>query len=387
MKRVIEAFHVKRKSERTAGFLQILLVILVIGGTIGITRLIRHNAASGPGISGILENVVVDTVTPKRTNHTLARTLTGEVEARASVSIAPQVSGRITELSPNMAPGKVVRAGETLFRIDPTDYELALKQAEAQVASAEAELLQTEATADNYIKDWRRVFPNEPTPALVAKEPQVKALQAKLLSATAMVEQAKLNLARTAYSLSYDARITESRIERGQQVSAAGQYGSLYALDGLRIRASITPHELSLLGLNQGTQVTIVPDRATDGGMPATITSIGGDLSGTTRLQNIFIELPRDTALVPGTFATIKATKAVDGDVFELPASALATTNTVWTVANGKLKRVTVDIVDIKAGQLFTRPFDAGEGVVTTEVPTSFINRPVKVRRRAGDAS
>ncbi|WP_417452013.1 efflux RND transporter periplasmic adaptor subunit [Kordiimonas sp.] len=387
MKRVIEAFHVKRKSESSVGFIQIIFVILVVVGTIGITKLIRHSASSGPDISSTLENVVVDTTQPARVSYTLTRTATGEVEARASVDISPQVSGRITHISPNMMPGKVVKAGEALFQIDPTDYELALKQAEAQVASAEAELLQTEATAGNFIKDWKQVFPDEPTPPLVAKEPQVKARRATLLSAKAAVEQAKLNLKRTRYTLAYDARITESRIERGQLVNTTGQYGNLYATDGLRVRVSMAPEDIVLLDLAQGKAVDVVSDLAPDMPVPATITSIGGNLSTTTRLQNVFISLPKDTSWVPGTFVTVSAKRQIDGEMYELPSSALATTNSVWTVSSGKLKQTIVDVVDVKEDILYTRPFDAGDGVVTTEVPTSFVNRPVKVRHRDGEPS
>jgi RND family efflux transporter MFP subunit len=386
MKRVIEAFHVGRTSERAVGLIQVILVVLVVVGTIGITRLIRSGGGTGPDMAASLEHVVVDTVSPRPMRHTISRILTGEVEARASVTIVPQVSGRVLSISPKMAPGMIVPAGEVLFVIDPTDFELALEQAKAQVASAEAELLQTRATAENFIRDWQRVFPNEPAPALVAKEPQVKALEARLLSAKAAVAQAQLNLTRTRYRLDYDARITDSRIDRGQLLNASGQYGSLYALDGLRVRASLSPGELNLLRLAPGSTVTIQPELADADPITATVTSVGGALSGTTRLQTAFIDLPDDIGLVPGAFVSVKASHALDAEVFELPAASLATTGSVWTVSAGKLKRVEVEIVDSVRDKIYVRPFDAADGVVTTEVPTSFINRPVDIRRHDGAA-
>lgn len=386
MKRVIEAFHVGRTSERAVGLIQVILVVLVVVGTIGTTRLIRSSGSTGPDMAASLEHVVVDTVSPRRMEHTINRTLTGEVEARASVTITPQVSGRVISISPSMAPGMVVPAGEALFTIDPTDFELALEQAKAQVASAEAELLQTQATAENFIKDWKRVFPNEPAPALVAKEPQVKALEARLQSAKAAVAQAELNLARTRYSLGYDARITESRIERGQLLNLTGQYGSLYALDGLRVRASLTPEELDLLRLKPGTVVTVQPEIAGARAIEAKVSSVGGALSGTTRLQTAFVDLPDNADLVPGTFVRVHARRMLEGEVFELPAASLATTDSVWTVAAGKLKRVEVEIVDSVRDRIYVRPFEVADGVVITEVPTSFINRPVDIRRHDGAA-
>lgn len=384
MKRVIEAFHVKRGSERSIGFLQVILVVLVVAGTIGVTRLIRSGGASGPGVSQSLEQVVVDIVTPREVAHTLKRTLTGEVEARASVTITPQVYGRVTTIHPRLAPGMTVNASDILFEIDPLDFELALEQAEAQVAAAEAELLQTEATAGNYIKDWKRVFPNEPAPALVAKEPQVKALEAKLRSAKAIVSQAKLNLSRTKYSLGYDARITDSRVEKGQLLNANGQYGSLYALDGLRVRASITPEDLTLLQLSPGKTVTLSSDMIGAGPTDTAISSIGGALSDKTRLQPIFAAVPEGMDIVPGAFVQIDVETAVSGTLYQLPQTALATSTTVWTVQSGRLRQTDVQVIDVAGDYIFTMPFDAHDGVVTTEVPTSFVNRPVTVRNHNG---
>lgn len=102
----------------------------------------------------------------------------------------------------------------------------------------------------------------------------MKALEAQLQSAKAAVAQAKLNLSRTSYRLSYDARITDSRIERGQLLNASGQYGSLYALDGLRVRASITPQELGLLSLEAGSEVTVKPESSNVAPIRAAISSL-----------------------------------------------------------------------------------------------------------------
>lgn len=388
MKRVIEAFHVGKSSERRIGLIQIILVVAVIGGTMGLTRLIRHSASTAPDISATLANIVVDVVEPVVLSHRIERKLTGEVEARANVAITPQISGRVVRINPGLMPGAFIKAGDILFEIEPADYALAVQQAEAQVASAEAELLQTRATAGNFIKDWQRVFPDQPAPALVAKEPQVQALEARLKSAKAAVSQARLNLARTQYKLDYDARIVESQIERGQYVSALGKYGSFYALDGLRVRTSITSEDRSRLGLIAGSELAIT-DGSTGATVTAAITSIGASLADRTRLLPLFVQLPASADMVPGTFVTVIAQASKREEAFRLPVSALATSSSVWTVAGGKLKQVDVEIIDQVDGAIFVRRFDAGQGVVTTEVPTSFINRPVQIRKtmRAGEAS
>jgi membrane fusion protein (multidrug efflux system) len=57
--------------------------------------------------------------------------------------ISPKVAGYISELL--VTDNQVVKAGELLLRIDPRDYQAAVKQAEADVASAEANIRNVDA--------------------------------------------------------------------------------------------------------------------------------------------------------------------------------------------------------------------------------------------------
>jgi HlyD family secretion protein len=63
--------------------------------------------------------------------------LTGSVESD-TVRIAPLVGGRLVEVP--AIEGMVVKKGALIARIDPTDYELQLKQAESGVRAASARL-------------------------------------------------------------------------------------------------------------------------------------------------------------------------------------------------------------------------------------------------------
>lgn len=73
---------------------------------------------------------------------TLTATLRGfgTVRPRTMVSIAPEVGGRVVEVHPRLDAGESVEAGALLFRIDPTDYRIAVEEAQAQTARMEAEL-------------------------------------------------------------------------------------------------------------------------------------------------------------------------------------------------------------------------------------------------------
>jgi multidrug resistance efflux pump len=127
------------------------------------------------------------------------------------VRMAPEVAGRVLEVK--VADNQRVKAGETLFRIDPQPYEIALQQAEARLAgvgqtigastaavtSAQERLTEEEAKRDNVREQVNRVL------ELVAKGVYAKARQdqatkeidaaeAKVREAASEVERARQEL-------------------------------------------------------------------------------------------------------------------------------------------------------------------------------------------------
>jgi multidrug efflux system membrane fusion protein len=67
----------------------------------------------------------------------------GKIVARETVSIQPQVSGRITQI--HFTDGANVRKGQLLFTIDPRPFDANLKQAQANLARDTAAKKQAEA--------------------------------------------------------------------------------------------------------------------------------------------------------------------------------------------------------------------------------------------------
>ena len=62
----------------------------------------------------------------------------GEVKPLESTLLASQVAGEVTSWHPNFVPGGIVARGEVLFTIEKDNYEAAVLQAEASLASAQA---------------------------------------------------------------------------------------------------------------------------------------------------------------------------------------------------------------------------------------------------------
>ena len=85
-----------------------------------------------------MQALPVDVAKPLVENVTLTKDYPGYLEAESTVDLVGRVNGTLQ--SKNFAPGSRVRQGQVLFVIEPTLYENSVKQAEAELKTAKANL-------------------------------------------------------------------------------------------------------------------------------------------------------------------------------------------------------------------------------------------------------
>ncbi len=73
----------------------------------------------------------------------------GNVQAARRWEAVSEIAGTIVWRHPDLDTGNVIEAGTTALRIDPTAYDLALAQAEADLAALRADVAQTDIDAAN----------------------------------------------------------------------------------------------------------------------------------------------------------------------------------------------------------------------------------------------
>lgn len=176
----------------------------------------------------------------------------GEVRPKTEIDLIPQISGRIVGISDAFAEGAEFNPGETLIKIDDTNYKLAVVRAQARVAEAEVALQRELANAKIKKEHWLdKTNAGEPTPYALNK-PQVMEAEAKLLSAESDLKEARLNVARTEINVPFLGRVREKNVGIGQYVTAGTRLGRVFSTDTVEIRLPLTDSQLAELNLPMG---------------------------------------------------------------------------------------------------------------------------------------
>lgn len=131
-------------------------------------------------------------LTLKPENRQLSVKYSAVIEGKQDVEVRPQVSGTITEVC--VKEGARVSKGQVLFVIDQVPYQAALKQAEASVATAEA----NEATAKLTLEGKESLYQDK-----VISDFELRTARNNYRSAQAALMQAQAELINARNNLSY----------------------------------------------------------------------------------------------------------------------------------------------------------------------------------------
>src|SRR6476659_5580774 len=123
--------------------LVVVLVVLAIGGLVAF----RIHKKKTAGTEVRMEKV-------ERRDLVSAVTASGKIEAKTSVDISADITGRIIRLA--VREGDLVTKGQFLIQIDPAQYQAAVSRAQGVVSSTEATLAQARANLDQAERAWNR---------------------------------------------------------------------------------------------------------------------------------------------------------------------------------------------------------------------------------------
>ena len=188
--------------------------------------------------------VVVEEVKPIDYTHTI--NAYGLVTGKYETELVAQVSGQVLYVSDAFVRGGFVRKGDVLAKIDPSDYEAALIEAEASVANAQAALIQEKAQGKVAEREWAQITQGQPT-ELSLRKPQLAQEIARLKSAEAGLKRAKRNVERTIIRAPYDALIEARKIGLGSYVNTGSMLGKVMSVNTAEVRLPVADKELAYL--------------------------------------------------------------------------------------------------------------------------------------------
>ena len=199
-----------------------------------------------------------------KTNFRVTLSTQGIVRPHNETALTPRVSGRVIKISPNFESGSFFQKGDILLELDPSDFLAALSAAKARLARSEASLAQENARAKQALLDWKDLGYTDPPTDLVLRKPQLKEAEANVKAAEADLLSAQNDSARAQVRAPYAGRVRLRSVGLGQSVSPGTTLGEIFSTDFAEVRLSLSARELIHVDLPNNPDDAPVPVILTD---------------------------------------------------------------------------------------------------------------------------
>ncbi len=317
----------------------------------------------------------------------------GEVVAKVSVDIVPQVAGQVVKTHRSLVAGGFFRAGEVLVEIDPRDYELAVERAQAAVARAKVTLEREQAEADVAREEWKGLHPDEEPTALVIREPQIRQAEAENAAAAADLSVARLNLERTRLSLPFDGVVVSESVDVGQFVGNGSRLATVYGTDVVEVRVPLDSGEVAWFdvpsrrgGRGAAAEVS-VGSGAARSVREGRVIRMEAQVDQMSRMIHVVIEVPKpyetaagQSALLPGTFVDVRIFGRTMEEIVAVPRYAVHDGDRVWVFADGALQIRDVEVVRADREQtLLSSGLETGDLLIVSSLDA--VTDGMKIRR------
>lgn len=253
-------------------FKKVIVPVLIVGISAAIVfQLIRSRKGPKKKMQSEKREIPVQTILVKRGSFPSIIHARAKVSPFWEIDVIPQVVGRVKQINPQLIEGGFVRKNTMLFKVDDTDYQLTLAQAEAALAQARYNLNLVEAQQKSAQKGLELAKKNLNATqlqsfkfsSLAQYQPQYASALANLKSAEAKLEQVKVNLERTIVRAPFDGYLYQVQVSMGQLVSTTRSVGKISAISPLVIHASVPISDL--VWLKEGPEETVTVSRSIGG--------------------------------------------------------------------------------------------------------------------------
>ncbi|MEM9254757.1 MAG: efflux RND transporter periplasmic adaptor subunit [Pseudomonadota bacterium] len=285
----------------------------------------------------------------------------GVVRPLRSIDLVSEVSGRVVWVDPGFLQGELISEGQLLLNIDPIDYEVALSDARAAVATAELALAEVVA---------------------IVRKAAIAEAEARLAAAKDRLSQAERDLADTQIRAPYDAIVDSKQVDLGQYVQTGTPLMRLLSTDIAEVRLPIVGADVPfvLAGEQANGQWPEANLIATLGSRTeewrARLVRLERRVDEQTRVSFLVgqVDQPYDTSRHPnpltlGLFVEASFSGTTIDNAVRLPRPALHESEYVYLVRDGHLQRLYVDLLRQEADSVIVRgDFNSGDRVVTNRL-------------------
>ena len=310
------------------------------------------------------EAVVVNVVKAEHVTMLDERVYSGTTQAWSSFDIDPEVSAKLVSLKFDI--GDKIKKGDLIAQLDDSNYNQAVRQAEAELEVAKAKDVEVKAmlklrksqydrlkllhdrnaTSDSEFENAESAMKVQEA-ALIQSEANIQNCEARLAAAKVKLDDTKIF---AEWNSGSDIRHVGDRyVDEGSLVSPGKPILKIIEIDRIKARIPIIERDFRFLQVGQQAEVTT--DAYPGVKFAGTVEMISNELAESTRTVVAILSIPNmDFRLRPGMFVRVRIVLSEHRDTQTIPPNAILTRNDQRGVFILDSADQTAEFVPVKTG-------------------------------------
>jgi RND family efflux transporter MFP subunit len=376
-------------------------VLLILLAAFAIAYAVIKTAPKPERKETVVKERLVEVLELKRVDSRPTWLAGGEVKASQQVALSSEVNGRVVSLHSQAVPGAFLAKGAKLAQLDPQDFQLALTQAQAAVTQAKADLDIELGQGRSAALDYKNSLESRSTSrsqttrssseqdkALMLREPQKQAKQAALARAQAELNQAKLNLKRTAITMPFDGQILSRQVSMGSQVSTNNPLFEIASSEEYWLEVKISKQLLSFLDQDAAVMVGQKNWPLIDGQSSwhkAKLLHVLPQVDVVDRQSKLLIAINNPLALTPniliGDYLDVRLAAKEFINSYKISSQYFVDEDSVWVVNDNKLYKRKLNILFKGREYVWAESgFENGDRLLISKLGTITEGTPVRFK-------
>lgn len=292
-------------SSRSGWIKWLLLGLLVIAIALGVMRALgkrkaQNEAATAAAVAAqkapVYEVPPQDVATVAQLDLAQAVGVSGSLKALQTAAIKAKVAGEVQGITKR--EGDSVKAGEVVARIDSTEAQARVRQAEQQAKSAQAQVLIAKRSQDNNQSLVQQGFIS--ATALETSTNNLSAAEANHQAALAALDIARKALGDTTLRSPLSGQVSARLVQNGERVGVDARILEVVDLAGFELEAALAPADAASVVVGQKARLKI---EGLDKPVEATVARVNPSVQAGSRSVLVYLRLPAATGMRQGLFA------------------------------------------------------------------------------------
>ena len=366
----------------------ILLLLLGVGGAVSMA----NSSKQEEKVEVPPAQITVEIMKVVLSEQSVQIKTTGVVQPAQSVTIFPQVPGKVSSLADHLQPGRRFSKGDLMVQIERNDYLLALEQEKSRVRRAELELQIEEKRQSSAQKEWELLGNKGEATELASRRPQLEVAKLNLEGAQASMERAEIALKRTSIRAPFNGIIQKEQVDVGQVVGGSSQLLTIIGTDQYWVRVAIPTSQLSSILIpdvssEEGSNVLVQSSFKTESGLQerqGKVLRMEAQLDPQSRTAHLLVGIDDPLSGFPimlGSYVDVYISGKTVTNAVRIPASAIVDGSHVFVADDeDRLQKRDVTLGWSEGEEsIITAGLQNGDRVITTSISLPIYGSPLNI--------